>query len=97
MCVERNLGMERRYDPAFIKALKKVDVRIRKSFKQKIAIFAKDPFNPQLNNHPLKREYQGYRSIDITVDYRALYQEKKEGEDAIAYFTLLGTHDQLYG
>lgn len=89
--------MERRYDPVFIKALKRVDVRIRKSFKQKIAIFAKDSFNPQLNNHPLKREYQGYRSIDISADYRALYQEKQEGELTIAYFTLLGTHDQLYG
>ena len=96
MRVKLSLGMERRYDPAFIKALKTVDVRIRKSFRQKIAIFAKDPFNPHLNNHPLKREYQGYRSIDITADYRALYQEKQEGEDTIAYFTLLGTHDELY-
>lgn len=89
--------MERRYDPAFVKALKKVDVRIRKSFKQKIAIFAKDPFNPQLNNHPLKREYQGYRSIDITADWRALYKEIQVGEEIAAYFVLLGIHEHLYG
>ena len=72
-------------------------LRIRKSFKQKIAIFAKDPFNSHLNNHPLKREYQGYRSIDITADWRALYKEVEVDEDIVAYFVLLGTHDQLYG
>jgi len=88
--------MERRYDPAFIKAIKKADVRIRKSFKQKIAVFAKDPFNHQLNNHPLKREYQGYRSIDITADWRALYKEIHVGEEIVAYFVLLGTHEHLY-
>ena len=57
--------MIRKYDPEFIQALKKADVRIRKSFKQRIAIFAQDPQNSQLNNHLLQKEYKGYRSIDI--------------------------------
>lgn len=72
------------YDPAFLDKFKKVDVRIRKSVKEKILIF------------PLKREYQGYRSIDITEDYRALYKEVQQEDERIAYFVLLGTHDQLY-
>lgn len=88
--------MTLRHDRDFLKKLKKLDVRIRKSFKQKIAIFLIDPFNPQLNNHPLKREYQGYRSIDITNDYRAIYQEKVEHDEQIAYFIALGTHEELY-
>ena len=86
-----------RYDPDFLNQLKKLDVRIRKSFKEKVAIFTIDPFNPQLENHVLQREYQGYRSIDVTNDYRALYQEKVEGDELIAYFTVIGTHDELYG
>ena len=68
------MGMKRRYDPAFIKALKKTDIRIRKSFKEKIVIFAKNPYDPNLNNHKLKLEYEGYCSIDITADYRAIYE-----------------------
>ena len=86
-----------RYDPSFFDKLKKVDVRIKKAVKERILIFSKNPSDPQLNNHLLKREYKGYRSIDITADYRALYQEKQEVEDTVAYFTLLGTHDELYG
>lgn len=90
-----------KYSPAFFDKLKKVDVRIRKSIKERILIFSKDPNYPQLNNHSLKhslkREHQGYRSIDITADYRALYQEKQEGEEVIAYFVALGTHEELYG
>jgi len=88
--------MKREYDPVFIQSLKKLDVRIRKSFKTQIAIFAKNPQDPQLNNHPLKREYEGYRSIDITADYRAIYEEVNAGEEPVAYFVAIGTHPELY-
>jgi hypothetical protein len=36
------------------------------------------------------------RSIDITNDYRAIYEEVREGDNTIAYFFLLGTHKELY-
>lgn len=85
-----------KYSPAFFKKLKKMDVRIRKNVKERMLLFSKNPNHLQLNNHPLKREYEGYRSIDITADYRALYKKKQEGESIITYFTLLGTHDELY-
>jgi len=75
-----------RYDPEFLKKLKKLNVRIRKSFKERIVLFAHDPQNPQLNNHSLTREYANFRSIDITNDYRALYSEKGEGDEIVAYF-----------
>lgn len=86
-----------KYSPAFFDKLKQIDVRIRNSVKEKILIFSQNPSHPQLNNLSLKREYVGYRSINITADYRALYQEKQEGDEVIAYFVLLGTHDELYG
>lgn len=89
--------MKRRYDPAFVKALKKTNVRIRKSFKEKILIFAKNPYDSNLNNHELKDEYEGYRSIDITADYRALYEEVNQEDEPIAYFFSIGTHKELYG
>ena len=85
-----------RYDPDFLTRLKKLDVRIRKSFKAKLAIFINSPYNPQLNNHFLKRNYFGYRSIDITADWRAIYTEKEENKEIIAYFTYIGTHKELY-
>ena len=85
------------YDPAFYDKLKKVNVRTRKRVKERILIFYKNPHDLQLNNHPLKREFKGYRSINITADYRALYKEVTLGKEKIAYFVLLGTHSELYG
>ena len=85
-----------KYDPSLLRKLKKVDVRVRKHFKKAVSTFTKDPFNPKLNNHPLGREYQGYRSIDVTNNWRALYTEKIEGDDTVAFFVVLGMHDELY-
>lgn len=85
-----------KYSPAFFKKLKKVDVRIRKRVKERILLFSKNPYNPQLNNHLLKSEYEGHRSINITADWRALYIEKREGKNTVAYFVTLGTHRELY-
>jgi mRNA-degrading endonuclease YafQ of YafQ-DinJ toxin-antitoxin module len=45
----------------------------------------------------LKEPYEGLRSIDITNDYRAIYEEVPSGTETIAYFSLIGTHDELYG
>lgn len=85
-----------RYDSTFLKKLKKIDVKVRKSFKTAILIFAKNPYDPQLNNHSLKRDWQGYRSIDVTADYRAVYEEKIESYETIAHFVAIGTHKELY-
>lgn len=84
------------YDPLFIEKLKKLDVRIRKRVNEKILLFSKNPDDSQLDNHPLQREYQGYISIDITSDYRAIYKETKIGNEVVAYFIFLGTHKELY-
>lgn len=84
-------------DSDFLKNLKKVDIRIRKSFKERIILFSKNPTDPQLKNHALRGQYEGYRSIDITANYRAVYKEVKIGEEPVAYFSLLGTHEELYG
>jgi len=85
------------YAPLFIEKLKRVNVRIYKSFKQKIQIFEKNPNDPQLKSHELEKGYKGLRSIDITADYRAIYEEIKEGEEIIMYFSFFGTHKDLYG
>ncbi len=88
--------MKINYDPEFLRKLKKVDVRISRSLKKRIEIFIKNPNDPQLKNHLLKDEYEGYKSIDITADWRAIYEEIEEEEENIAYFFLIGTHKKLY-
>jgi len=85
------------YDPKFYEKLKKVDVRIRKSVKKQMLLFSKSPIDPSLRNHALQGEWQGYRSIDITNDVRAIYKKVQVREDIVAYFAIFGTHRELYG
>lgn len=88
--------MRVKYSSLFLSKVKKVDVRIYKSLRNKIAIFTKDPNDPQLDNHELHDKWEGFRSIDITSDWRAVYEEIDEGEEVVAYFEALGTHGELY-
>jgi mRNA-degrading endonuclease RelE of RelBE toxin-antitoxin system len=51
-------------DADLVKRLKKLDVKIRKSFKVRIIKFSKNPQDPQLRNHALRKRWLGHRSID---------------------------------
>ncbi len=82
--------------PKLINKLKKQDVRIRKSFKKAIDLFSEDPTNSALDNHELHREWEGFKSIDLTADLRAIYKEDREGDQPVAYFVAFGTHEELY-
>lgn len=66
---------------------------IQKKVDKRLALFAEDPFVPALNNHALAGKYEGYRSINITGNYRAIYELVN---DNTAYFIALGTHPNLY-
>lgn len=85
------------YSPTFLEKVKKLDIRIYKSLRRQILIFSRNPYNPVLRNHTLREEWEGYRSINITEDWRALYEEITSGDETIAYFSYIGTHKQLYG
>lgn len=77
----------------FEKQYKKLPSKQKERFKEKIAIFLRDEFNPILNNHPLKGKYNGYRSINVTGDLRAIY--KRESGERIIFVTI-DKHSNLY-
>ncbi len=76
----------------FDKYLRKAPLGIKIDFRERLTLFIQDPFHPLLNNHALAGQYRGYRSINITGDWRAIYREI----DGIILFDVLGTHSQLY-
>ena len=77
----------------FTKAYKKLDQRIQAQFKKRLAVFVQDPFHPLLDNHALHGEWQDFRSINITGDFRAFYQMVDE---YTVEFFVLDTHSNLY-
>lgn len=77
----------------FKKQYKKLSHADQRRFKERRNLFLENPFHPLLNNHALHGIYQGCRSINITGDIRAIYEES--GPDVILFATL-GTHAELY-
>jgi addiction module RelE/StbE family toxin len=85
------------YTPFFEKQRKAAPIAIRKAFLETLELFAEDPTHERLRNHPLTGTYAGYRSIDITPDWRAVFIILKSATRTIIRFHFLGTHQQLYG
>ncbi len=78
----------------FKKKFKKLSPKIKQKFFQMVDLFLEDKFNRILNNHSVDAVYPGWRSINITGDVRALYEERSESQ---VLFMRIGTHPELYG
>ena len=78
----------------FEKDFKKLRSAAKEKARTQLRLFAEDPFNPILGNHPLKGKWKGYSSIDVGGDLRAIY---KIISDDACLFTAIGTHAKLYG
>lgn len=81
----------------FSKQYDKAPVKVRSAFDRRLSIFVRDQFHPQLNNHPLIGRVKGYRSINVTGDWRGIYSVCTDPEgNQVIVFEMLGTHSQLY-
>tara|TARA_B100000315_G_scaffold10707_1_gene10349 strand:- start:3110 stop:3367 length:258 start_codon:yes stop_codon:yes gene_type:complete len=81
------------YKKHFNRQFKKLSPKIKEQFYERLEIFLMDKFASQLNNHSVERAFPGCRSINITGDYRALFQE----EESFLVFVFIGAHSDLYG
>lgn len=90
--------MQIRFSKKFSKQYEKTDLKIKSATDKRLKIFQENPSQPQLNNHALTGGYLGYRSINITGNWRAIFSEyTDEKREVVITFHLLGTHPQLYG
>ena len=78
----------------FDKTYAKLPEKVKTKFKQRKDLLTQNEFHVLLGNHPLVGEYAGFRSINITGNFRAIYY--KISRD-IVVFVDIGTHSQLYG
>lgn len=90
------MQMEIRYTSRFRKQYHKAAKEIKAAFSQTLDLFLEDSDHPTLRNHPLKKELTGYRSLDVTEDWRALFKENKIGRQRVITFHKLGIHEELY-
>lgn len=82
------------YSNKFLKKFGKASKKIQAQVEERLRIFSSDQFNPILNNHSLHGEYTGCRSINITGNWRLVYENKGDNH----YLLIdIGTHPQLFG
>lgn len=85
------------FSKIFNKQLKNSSREIKISFRDTFALFLDNPNDPHLRNHVLRGKYAGYRSFDVTEDWRAIFIEKIDRENnKTVIFKFIGTHNQLY-
>ncbi len=85
------------FTPYFNKQRKAATLEIKQAFLETLALFIVDPSHSSLRNHPLKEKFAGYRSINVTEDWRAIFKEHQTREQKIFTFHMIGSHDELYG
>lgn len=76
--------------------IREAPLEIKISFRAVRELFIDNPNHPQLRNHALRENYSGFRSIDVTDDWRALFKIRKSKTQTVFTFHILGTHAQLY-
>lgn len=86
-----------KFSKRFAKQYEKVEEKIKRSFDKRLKIFIEDPYYSSLNNHQLTGSFSGYRSINVTGDWRAIYSVRNsKGGGMVIVFEILGTHSELY-
>lgn len=79
--------------PRFVTRYRKMNPQLREKLWERVDLLLMNPFHPLLNNHGLKGDLKGSRSINITGDWRLLYnQPNPETIILIA----VGSHSELY-
>lgn len=84
------------YSALFNKQRKAAPLEIKIAFREALELFLDDTNHPNLRNHALREKYAGFRSINVTEDWRALFKIRKTKFKIVVTFHVLGTHAQLY-
>lgn len=80
--------------PQFEKRLMRLSPKMRDAFANRLELFLANPRHALLNDHALSGERDGFRSINITGDWRLIYKPIGEGTILL---TEIDTHHNLYG
>jgi addiction module RelE/StbE family toxin len=72
---------------------KKLHAEPQDKFEERLFLFTQDTYHPLLRNHSLGGEWAGCRSINITGDFRAVFEYVASEH---CEFVAIGTHSELY-
>lgn len=76
-----------------LKKIQKTDKTLANKVEKQLSLFQNNPQHPSLRLHKLTGSFENRWSISITKNFRMVYLKLEEN---IAYFIVIGTHDQVY-
>lgn len=82
------------FGSGFKKKVKKLPKKIKRVLAARLRLFAENPLDALLNNHRLHGVRRHQRSINITGDWRVIYEQI---DDNTAHLIDVDTHHNLYG
>ena len=80
------------YKKRFEKNFKKLPLKTRDQFYERLEIFLDNKFDIVLNNHSVDKAFPNCRSINVSGDYRAIFMEQTD----VVMFITIDTHSNLY-
>ena len=83
---------EIQFKKSFQKEYRKLNQRNKDKWSIVFEVFYKNPLCKSLRRHKLKGKYQGFESIDISPDIRAVFRQTGN----TFYFWHIRNHNQLY-
>ena len=79
---------------SFKKKTRKLPKKIRLALADRLRLFVREPHHPLLDNHKLSGDRKHQRSINITGDWRVIFEEHDENTVRLID---IDTHSNLYG
>jgi len=79
-----------RFSTKFEREYRALTPDVKKEAEEKIGLFRRDPFAPELRTHKLKGRLQNFWSFSVTRKHRLVFQFVQKGE---VWFHAIGTHD----
>jgi addiction module RelE/StbE family toxin len=84
------------WDKTFIRIAQKWQKKhpeLNQRFKERLKLFAQQPFHPSLRTHSLSGNLEGLFAFSITYEYRLVFKFISEDK---ALLIDIGSHDEVY-
>ncbi|MFA5916785.1 MAG: type II toxin-antitoxin system mRNA interferase toxin, RelE/StbE family [Candidatus Gracilibacteria bacterium] len=80
------------FDKSYLKLSEKLKIKVNDT----LILFSENYSDKKLNNHALKGDFLGLRSINVTGDYRIIFKDLSNNTYEIVELIKVGTHSELY-
>lgn len=82
--------MNVKFAPSFVRAYKRLPIKLQEEIKERIALFECDPKHPYLKTHTLKGALEGRGSFSVNYKYRIVFMHQSR---ETAVLLIVGDHD----